>query len=226
MDPLARTVLALHILAGTAALIAGALPIFAPKRRGFHTRWGGRYVLCMWVVLSTAALLTLIFRNAYFAALTASATLGCFSGVRVLRRKRPDLRASDHPTALDWAVTCSVLGLSVGLLGLQASGRVGGNPVVVYALLGGVFAVGGWDLLRFVRPTGWPFFPGLWFYEHLIKMIASYAAVMSAFSGSIAFRFLPDPWKQLWATIVFQLLTLAMIAWYARQRRRAAWSPA
>lgn len=174
----------------------------------------------MWIVLSTAALLTLIFRNAYFASLTVSATLGCFSGVRVLRRKRPDLRASERATWLDWTVTLVALALAAGLSGLQGSGRIGGNPAVVYALLGGVFVVGGWDLLRFTRPASRPFFPSLWFYEHLVKMIASYAAVMSAFSGSVAFRFLPDPWKQLWATIVFQLLTLAMIAWYARQRRR------
>lgn len=218
MDPIAKTLLALHIVAGTAALLAGALPLFAPKRRGFHTRWGGRYVLCMWVVLGSAAALTLISRNAYFAALTVSATLGCFSGVRVLRRKRADQRAAP----LDWIVTAAALAFASALAMLHVSGRVSGNPTVIYALLGGVFAVGGYDLLRFARPLGWPWFPGLWFYEHLVKMITSYAAVMSAFSGSIAFQFLPDPWKQLWATLVFQTLTLAMIAWYMRQRRRAA----
>jgi uncharacterized membrane protein len=218
MDSIAKALLALHIVAGTAALVAGALPIFAPKRRGFHTRWGGRYVLCMWAVLGSAVGLTLISRNAYFAALTVSAVLGCFSGVRVLRRKRADQRAEP----LDWIVTTTALAIASGIGVLQASGRVDGNPAVVYALLGGTFVVGGYDLMRFARPLGWPWFPGLWFYEHLVKMITSYAAVMSAFSGSIAFTFLPDPWKQLWATVVFQVLTLAMIAWYARQRRRAA----
>jgi hypothetical protein len=222
MDPIAKAFLAVHIVAGTAAVVCGALPIFAPKRKGFHTRWGGRFVLSMYFVLGSAMVLTLLFRNAYFAALTTAATLGCFSGVRVLRRKRPDLRPAERATRLDWAVTLSALA-TVALLGvLQAGGRVNGNPTVVYALLGGAGTYAAYDLLRFSFPTRWPFFPGLWFYEHLVKMLGAYSAVMSAFSGSVAMRFLPDPWKQLWATIFFHTLMLLMIGWYAMKRRRAA----
>lgn len=220
MDPIVKALLALHILAGTGAVIAGALPIFAPKRRGFHTRWGGRYVRCMWLVLGSAAALTLIFRDPYFAALTTTAGLGAFSGVRVLKRRRPDLTPHDVAKPLDWAVTSAALGMAAFLTLLQVQGQVKGSPAVIHALLGGVFVYGAYDLLRFARPTRWPFFPELWFYEHLVKMLGSYSAVMAAFSGSVAFRFLPDPWKQLWATMVFHTLMLVMIAWYAAKRRR------
>jgi hypothetical protein len=95
------------------------------------------------------------------------------------------------------------------LLGvLQARGAWTVIPTVVYALLGGAGTYAAYDLLRFSFPARWPFFPGLWFYEHLVKMLGAYSAVMSAFSGSVAMRFLPDPWKQLWATIFFNALML------------------
>jgi uncharacterized membrane protein len=160
MDPIAKAFLVVHIAAGIAAVLCGALPIFAPKRRGFHTRWGGRFVLSMCVVLGSAMVLTLLFRNAYFAALTTSATLGCFSGVRVLRRRRPDLRAADRATRLDWAVTLAALAM-VGLLAsLQAAGRVNGNPAVIYALLGGAGTYAAYDLLRFSFPRAGRSFRG------------------------------------------------------------------
>ena len=221
MEMLAKAVLTIHILFGAGAVIAGALPIFAPKRQGFHTRWGRRFVFCMWFVLGSATVLTVLFLNPYFAALTTTATLGAFSGVRVLKRRRPDLRERDRPRPVDWVVTLGALAVAAYLVTLQAQGRVNGNPAVIYALLGGVFVYGGYDLLRFALPTRWPFFPGLWFYEHLVKMLGSYSAVMAAFSGSVAFRFLPDPWKQLWATMFFHTLMLVMIGWYAVKRRRA-----
>jgi hypothetical protein len=53
-------------------------------------------------------------------------------------------------------------------------------------------------------------------------MLGAYSAVVAAFSGSVALRFLPDPWKQLWATTFFHTLILVMIAWYVVQRRRRA----
>ena len=222
MDLLPATALAVHIVFGTGAVIAGALPIFAPKRKGFHTRWGRRFVFCMWFVLGSAIVLTVLFMNPYFAALTTTASLGVFSGYRVLKRRRPDLRPEDQARPLDWAVTLIAISVA-GLLALmQAKGEIRGNPTVIYALLGGVFVYGGYDLLRFTFPKRRPFFPGLWFYEHLVKMLGAYSAVMAAFSGSVAFRFLPDPWKQLWATMFFHTLMLLMIGWYAVKRRRAA----
>ena len=221
MDLPAQAALGVHILFGTAAVIAGALPIFAPKRKGFHTRWGGRFVFCMGFVLSSAVVLTLLFMNPYFAALTVTASILTISGVRVLRRKRPDLRRADRARAVDWAVAIAALAVGGLVLRMQMGGGAGGNPVVIYALVGSAFVYGTWDLLRFAFPAAWPFFPGLWFYEHLVKMLGAYSAVLTAFSGSVAMRFLPDPWKQLWATILFNVLTLAMIVWYARRRRMA-----
>jgi amino acid transporter len=171
MDLPAQAALGVHILFGTGAVIAGALPIFAPKRKGFHTRWGRRFVFCMGFVLSSAVILTLLFMNPYFAALTVTSGILTISGVRVLRRKRPDLRGEDRAKAVDWLVAFATLAVGALVLRMQADGDAGGNPVVIYALVGSAFV--------------------------------------------------PDPWKQLWAAILFNVLTVAMIVWYARRRRMA-----
>ncbi|WAC25231.1 hypothetical protein [Blastomonas sp. SL216] len=169
-------------------------------------------------VLASAALLTVLALNPYFAALTLSATLGVFSGIRVLRRKRPDREATDRATALDWAVTVTLLALSFALLTYTAAGGVQHRQPFIYALTGATILYAGYDVLRFLRPAEWPFFPRLWLYEHMVKMLGAFAAVLSAFSGSVlTFIPIPDPWKQLWPTILFYLITIMMIARNARR---------
>jgi hypothetical protein len=228
MSPLFAAALAVHVVAGTAAIAAGALPIFAAKRRGgTHARFGRLFARCMIFVLASAALMSALALNPYFTALTVTATTTVFSGVRVLRRKRPDIDPAQRATRLDWLVTASLFAAACALMGLAVAGRfTQGNPVVVYSLAGGAMAYSGYDLYRFARPAAWPFFPRLWFYEHLVKMLGAYSAVVGAFSGSVAMTFLPDPWKQLWSTILFQLLTVGFILYYARKRRSRAETPA
>lgn len=223
MNPLFTVALGLHVVAGSAALLIGVAPILTVKRPGgTHARFGRLFVRTMMGVLASAAVLTGLALNPYFAALTVTAGLVTFSGVRVLRRKRPDLDPRQRADRLDWVVTSGLCLAALALLAAAVSGRIPGNPVVIYSLAGGAVLYSAYDLIRFARPTGWPFFADLWFYEHLVKMLGAYSAVVGAFSGSVAVRFLPDPWKQLWATIFFQLVTAGFIIYYARKRRRRA----
>lgn len=173
-------------------------------------------------VIGTAAVLTMLALKPYFAALTAAAGIACFSGVRVLRRKRPDLDRNERARAIDWLAAIVTLILGVGLLMLAARGEAGQNATVFYALIGGAMTYAVYDLIRFAFPTTWPFFPQLWFYEHLVKMLGSYSAVVAAFSGSVlTFLPVPSPWKQLWPTILFHQLMIAFIVYYVVKGRRA-----
>jgi hypothetical protein len=158
--------------------------------------------------------------SAYFAALSATATLTVFSGVRVLGRKRPDLDPSQRARPLDWLVTLAVLAVGAWVLVLLVLGRTDGKVAVSAALVYGAFLYGGWDLWRFWRPTAWPFSPGLWTYEHLVKMLSAYGAVLSAFSGNYL-TVLPTPWSQLWPTLLFQPMAVIWIVVLARRDRRA-----
>jgi len=221
MTTLAHVLLALHIAAGTLAVIGGlvalCVPKLSPRTRDVHRRAGRAYLRCMQTVIGTATGLTLLTFDAYFAGLTAAAAIGTFSGVRVLRRKRPDLDPRQRATALDWGVTLLLLAVAVWLLTLARVGRVTHNLPVVYASGYGVTGYALFDLWRFWRPTAFPFGPNLWLYEHLVKMIGAYSGAVAAFSGSVLL-FLDPPWRQLWATAVGQTLCVVLVLYYRRVR--------
>ena len=216
--------LALHVASGFLAVAAGLAPILSRKGSRLH-RWSGRvFAALMTTLLAAAWLMTALRFNAYFAALSATATVTLFSGLRVLGRKRPDLDPAQRARPLDWGVTLAVVAVGAWVLVLLVQGRAGGQVAVSAALVYAAFLYGGWDLWRFFRPTAWPFSPRLWTYEHLVKMLSAYGAVLSAFSGNFLTA-LPTPWSQLWPTLLLQPLAIAWIVVLAT-RRPAASSPA
>jgi uncharacterized membrane protein len=223
MDYIFKASLILHIAAGSLALLVGLIPILTSKGGRLHRAFGRWFRGTMYVVIGTAALMAVIAMKPYFTALTAAAAIACFSGLRVLKRKRPDLDAAQLAQPLDWAFTVGVLLTSVYLALAASAGEVGNNATVFYALIGAAASYSIYDLIRFTFPTAWPFFPRLWFYEHLVKMLGSYSAVVAAFSGSVLYFLpIPEPWKQLWSTILFHNLMIVFILWYAIKARRAA----
>lgn len=213
-------VLGLHIAAGLAASAVGLVPILARKGSRLHRLSGRLFAGLMATLLACAWLMTALKFSPYFLALSATATMGLFSGLRVLGRKRPDLRREDRAKPLDWIVTLAVVGVGVWVLVLVVSGQTGGLTAVSSALAYGALVYGGWDLWRFARPTDWPFSPNLWNYEHLTKMLGAYGAVLSAFSGNFL-PFIPTPWSQLWPTFLFQTMTMIWIAVLIIRRRRS-----
>ncbi|ADG12279.1 DUF2306 domain-containing protein [Caulobacter segnis] len=217
--------LAVHIATGFLLVAVGLVPILSRKGSRLH-RWSGRlFVTLMSVLLAAAWVMTLLRFNAYFAALSATATITLFSGVRVLSRKRPDLDPRQRAKLLDWIATLAVLAIGAWVLLLITQGRTGGKAAVSAALVYAALTYGGWDLWRFLRPMAWPFSPSLWRYEHVLKMLSAYGAVISAFSGNVL-TFLPTPWSQLWPTLLFQPMAVIWIAVLIldrkRQRRLAA----
>ena len=226
MDKLFSPTLAIHVGCGFALVVVGLLPILTRKGSRAHRLSGRTFVVLMSVLLAAAWLMTALHFSAYFAALSATATLTVFSGTRVLRRKRPDLDPRQRAKALDWAATLGVVAIGAWVLVLVLQGRTGGKAAVSLALVYAAFTYGAWDLWRFARPTDWPFSANLWTYEHLVKMLSAYGAVLSAFSGNFL-TFLPTPWSQLWPTLLFQPMAAIWITVLVlRRRRRAVAAPA
>ena len=214
-SPLARGLLVVHIAFGTAAVVVGLVSLLTGKGGPTHRRWGRRFLWCMVAVLGSALLLTVLAFNPYFAGLTASATFSTFSGWRVLRRKRPDRDPAQRATPLDWLVTAVAACVALLLLYLAHGGHLARNVPVVLSLAYGTLTYTTWDLWRFLRPAAWPFSPRLWLYEHIMKMVGAYFAAVAAFSGSVLL-FLDPPWRQLWAVILGQLLSIAFVLRYRR----------
>ncbi|HYP00933.1 MAG TPA: hypothetical protein VER76_12135 [Pyrinomonadaceae bacterium] len=221
MQSLSSFLLAAHIITGTVAVLIGLVALITRKpvqaQAGRTHRKSGRlFLYSMCVVIGTATVLTFISLNPYFAGLTASATVAVFSGCRVLRRKRPDISASQRAQTVDWIVTLIVFGVGMMLVALGASGRITERLPVVYSLGVGSMLYAGYDLYRFARPLARPFSPNLWLYEHLVKMIGGYFGAVAAFSGSVLVL-LPEPWRQLWATSFGQMLAVVLVVYYRRR---------
>ena len=225
MRYLTGTLLAIHIVAGTAAVVIGLVTLLLSKGGANHRRAGRRFVWSMAVVIGTATVLTLISFNPYFAGLTAASAIAIFSGWRVLQRKRPDLDPAQRATPLDWTVTIIILCVALALLMLAWTGRIRTSLPVVFALGYGTTMYALYDLHRFSRPLAIPFGPNLWLYEHLVKMIGGYFGAVAAFSGSVLL-FLDPPWRQLWATFLGQTLSVVLVVYYYRKlNRRKALDP-
>jgi hypothetical protein len=211
-----KMLLGIHIISGTLAVLAGTVAVAVPKpvlKRGpIHRRAGRLFQWLMGFVLGTAALMTVIRFNAYFAGLTAAALMGVFSGERVLRRKN-----GERAQLLDWAVTLAIIAVASYLGYLLAARQVTKNVPVVRALSYGTLSYALYDVYRFLFPRAWPFRPRLWLYEHIVKMIGGYSGAVAAFSGSVLVMF-PPPWRQLWATFAGWILAVSMVVYYARRR--------
>ena len=211
-----KTLLVINIATGTLAVLAGTVAVAVPKPFRavslLHRRAGRVFQLLMTFVLGTAALMTIIRFNAYFAGLTAAALMGVFSGERVLGRK-----SGERAKPLDWIVTLSIIAVAGYLAYLLQTGRVTKNVLVVRALAYGTSAYAFYDVYRFLFPRAWPFRPRLWLYEHIVKMIGGYSGAVAAFSGSVLVMF-PPPWRQLWATAAGWVLAVVMVVFYARKK--------
>jgi hypothetical protein len=226
MPSLSTSLLVLHIIAGSLAVVVGLVALLTPKpvapRVGTaHKKSGRLFLYSMCVVIGTATVLTLISLNPYFAGLTAAATVAVFSGYRVLRRKRPDLDSRQTAHAVDWLVTLLILAVGLLLVVLGASGRITRNLPVVYSLGVGSVLYAAYDLYRFARPLAFPFSENLWLYEHLVKMLGGYFGAVAAFSGSVLVL-LPEPWRQLWATSLGQTLAVVLVIYYRRKLKARA----
>lgn len=221
MTSLFPPLLAVHIGAGFAAVLVGLAPILTAKGSRLHRLSGRLFVGVMIILLAAAWVMTAMRFSPYLLALSATATYHVFSGTRVLRRRRPDLRVEDRARAIDWIAALGVVAVGLIVVGLIVTGRFEGPPAVAGGLASAALAYGGWDLWRFARPRDWPFSPNLWTYEHLLKMLSAYSAVLSAFSGNFL-PFLPAPWSQLWPSLLFPTLAAIWVATLIGRRRTFA----
>ena len=212
--------LILHVTAGLGAVVVGFIPLLTRKGSRAHRLWGQLFVGLMTTLLACAWVMTALHFNSYFLALSATASLTLFSGVRVLKRKRPDLRPEDRAKVVDWAAALGALAIGVWVLVLILIGRSNGPATVSAALAFGAIQLSLWDVWRFARPRDWPFSADLWRYEHLMKMLGAHSAVLSAFSGNFLTA-LPQPWSQLWPTVLFHSLSVIWVATLIVRRRFA-----
>lgn len=178
-----KTLLAIHIAGGTAALASMLIPLVARKGGLTHRRAGWVFVGGMTIVSLTAFLLagarfltdpTEEGRSAgaflfYVAILTGA---GVSTGIRVLRAKRRTA-AHRHP----WDVGVSAL-LAASSVAMAVYGVLTGQPLfVAFSAIG--LVTGSGQLAYWFRA---PQHPMHWWFEHMGNMLGSCIAATTAFA--------------------------------------------
>ena len=107
---------------------------------------------------------------------------------------------------------CALVASVLLVLYLQTV-RVPWAPAVVHSTLGTLVVVSLYDLARFAFPIRW--FETLWLYEHLVKMIGAHSSVITAFSGTVLWRW--SPYSQVLSSIVWTAFMITFVV-YVRRR--------
>jgi uncharacterized membrane protein len=186
-----RSLLGVHIAAGSTAFVMAPLALLAAKGGKAHRRWGKIYFWSMAVVASTATVLAL-YRPILFLALVAVFSFyAAFSAYRVLFHK--NLPRGEKVSSLDWAAAIFTFAssLALALLGVfkPALVRHLSIPAIVFGIIGMWLA--GKSIWQFLRPPEEKMF---WWYTHLGNMLASYIAAWTAFSVTTIGRFFHGSW--------------------------------
>lgn len=221
METLHSTNIAVHVVTGTLALLVGLVPIFSAKGGAFHRRFGRYYLALMTVVVLTAALGVAVFEfRAFLTVVVGVAGYQAFAGYRVLRFK------TTGPQRLDLVVALlALLGAGAFFVLLHRIDLVW-SPDVMYAVLGTLATTAAYDLARPLFRRRWVR-GRFWLYEHLWKMLGTYSALLSAFSGTVLEAY--QPYSQFLPSVLVTSVALGFLAYYLRRptasRRVADESP-
>jgi hypothetical protein len=141
-------------------------------------------------------------RHALFAELTVLASYQLVSGWRCAHTRQ------QGPAWIDalWTVLAVVITFFLWPIVTALEPGSSTQPTVIYSSLASLAFVLGYDALRWLFPRRW--FASLWLYEHVYKLLASFAALTSAFAGNVIRAW--HPWSQILPSAV----CLALIAGY------------
>ena len=221
-------VLRMHVLAGTAALVAAPLAAVAKKGARLHRLAGRAFFWAMAVVVASASVIQFVRPNPFLLAIAVLSFYFCFTGYRHagLLGSPPErsLRAADLIAAAAMLIACIAL-VAYGVLAAsgvdlggwsgasRATGGASNLAVVAIALgiLGCTFAL--IDLVAFKQgaPT-----PDGWLFTHMGRMLGAWVAALSAFSA-VNLQILPPTVRWLWPTVIGTPLITAWIIAYGRR---------
>ena len=215
---LIRVFLALHIAAGTLALIVVPVVMAVHKGGRIHRRLGLVYVYAMFLVGATALIVGPFFKDYFLLLIAVFSSYLTFSGWRVLARKYPARQPAQLP---DWAAAIIALGAGAGMvvIGIGQRGHLGTFSTVLYVLGSICIAAGARSIYQFFRP---PASRVAWLFTHFGNMLAAYIATVSAFSA-VNFHFINPVWlRWLWPTVVGSLVITFYTARYKAKLARGS----
>ena len=169
----------IHVLAAIVAIFIASIAYATEKGGATHRRYGRIFLGLMGIVIITALNGVLFFRDRPFLTIvTLLSFYTSYSGYRVLKTKARGFQW------VDFVVMLMVLALATSFVIRIKSANVVWPAAVVYYMLAYVFAIVGFDMLRYAWPTLIRH-QRFWVYDHIFKMTASFTALISAGVGTV-----------------------------------------
>jgi len=176
--------IAVHIAAGSSALIVGLMALIVSKGKKLHRLTGRLFLMLMSIVILTGLIGVLVFgRNTFLLVITVLSGYLAFSGYRVIKAK------SNVPKVIDIGICLlSLISVSYFLYYFKSIGMIW-SPVIIYSTVGYLFLMIAYDCGRYFIPT--KTYATLWIYEHILKMVSAFSGLLSAFSGTVFPQYQP-----------------------------------
>jgi hypothetical protein len=200
----------IHILAGSSALLIGVFILVAAKGGKKHRILGCLFLWLLSIVILTGLLGVFIFkRNSFLLVITVLSGYLGFSGFRVMRNR------SNKPRLLDVAAALlSILSVFFFVYYFRSIGMIW-SPVIVCSTVGYLVLVVVYDLGRylFAKKT----YQNIWMYEHILKMVSAFSALLSAFTGTVLPQY--HPYSQFLPSVFGSVIALVFMLsyWYKRK---------
>jgi hypothetical protein len=200
----------LHILAGTSALLIGIAILWAKKGNRWHVKTGKIFLYLLAIVIFTALFGVFTFgRNTFLLVITILSGYQGFSGYRILKTKS---------NAVHWIdILAGIVSLAVVSYFLYYFQKIGfyWAPVIIYSTVGTLILFIMYDFLKYFIPKST--YKNLWLYEHIIKMIGAFSALLAAFSGTVFSDY--KPWSQILPSVLGVALQIGFVWYYAKNTK-------
>jgi uncharacterized membrane protein len=194
--------IAVHVVAGSSALIVGLIAIIAGKGKKLHRLTGHLFLILMTIVILTGLIGVFVFgRNTFLLVITVLSGYQAFSGYRVIKAKTNIPRFTDIFVCL-----ISLVSVLYFLYYFKSIGMIW-SPVIIYSTVGWLFLMIVYDLGRYLIPT--KIYGNLWIYEHILKMVSAFTGLLSAFSGTVFPQY--QPYSQFIPSILGTLTAICFM---------------
>ncbi|MFD0864030.1 hypothetical protein ACFQ1M_17575 [Sungkyunkwania multivorans] len=209
MEILHKFNIILHIVAGSIALLLGLVALLSIKGDKLHNNSGKYFLRFISIVIFTGLVGVFIFgRNTFLLVITVLSGYVSFSGFRVLVNK------ANVPKVID--ILAAIISLVVLLYFLYYFKSIGmiWEPIIIYSTAGALLLVVIYDVLRYLIPKEHYKKKKIWVYEHIYKMTSAFAALLSAFSGTVLEQY--QPHSQYIPSALGILIILGFIFYFYR----------
>ena len=207
MESISKGLLNVHVIAGFGSLVLFWLPMFTQKGGAWHRRIGKAYVWLMWIVVSTAAILSIEnlldgqYQMAAFLGFLAVITANpLWFGISVLKNKE-ELSLSYRKAHLGFNIVIFLFGVVLLGYGIVLKGQGTGVLMLIFGFLG-VSNIG--SIIKAIKT---PRTQTNWFDDHLTELITTGIAAYTAFLVFGARQFLEGMITGYWSIIPWLLPT-------------------